>query len=591
MSSHIKENKMEKQYLNAVIVSLKQSQNKNKTAWLERYTPDFVEILFGKIKRLCYFTTELNNHWIAEILTLLISDIHYFCQNGKMKDKALNNHLENLEKVISCYDDILKSYPLDNQRLLREVDPSLTEVLYNSQHLYRNSAFARFQLNQYTNLLMSKIVDYLPKDVESRPALLDPFIELLDGYKAYLTFFIEHKHHEMTYPFTMTFNHIPITLKALNQFNKLGDNIVDWVDKFKTSQVSDYLNDKGYDVFAGWDNLSKGVVKESLNQTQPSEGHKSQAEVTPELEKRTINYIKSLIPMFISNPKFTLHDKDHYITFCRVLALPFYATSCKALIKPSHVKKWLLEVKRYYRSSSMRVFKRNDRTYWFSDRMIDYVNTILDSYRTDRVTYLVIDALTHIYDFITLSRDRTDYKESVQHLHRILARSHNFIFYNRTKPSPEDIGLLVTYFNQYRKGFEKLLDVKDHVFIDSGFNFWLNALDEPYYKALMTEFKKWVGMRNTKEYNQSEYEYMYQYTYLMSYQCKAMFLKDLEGIEVNNYGGLKTMVETLRDIAKNDIENPYKEFREAELEKDDVMGINITGQGETKWKILLHSNC
>lgn len=549
-----------KKKFNELIVEYNKS---NKTDFKE-YTDEEIKTLLDNSKVWSLYTVNYYNLELHLVLNDFIHTVYRICNDKQYKAKYLKGFFEDIEYLTKQFDaDHLRAILTDNQ---------VTDPFHE---LYKNKKYAEASLFKYCNLLMSKVIDYIPKDKESTNKF-NATIDMMDAFKEEMMFFINNGYHELVFAFTETNRFVPIVFRYLNTFNDLDNKIDGWAEKWNESELSKTLHQRGYDVFGGWADLSGKLVENTVAPKQVDVSKVSEGlDALPKLVLNQTN-LNSLIAdgitcsaMFTHNPLFNWTNPVHRYQYVRMLALCLFRYTEGHNYTLTQVGRFLNDVKLGLNKHNSRYRGRRDRKHWFDSELARDVRIVLASYNENRGEYFATTIALFTYDKLTGDNVTNElYKDH----HRFLAITLNSIFYSEKPFTDEELEYTLNRYQTFMVPRFELITPEDRRWIYKlSIEFALNIQNDKYVDDVYHDLKLWFSERRSTEDNDNFLETVMARILFMSYKNKKLLLDKLEAepIEIVSYGGSKTVYEVIHGICYGDVYAPIMDRRVQNVEVKD----------------------
>lgn len=536
----------------------------NKTE-IKEYTDKEVKQLLDNSKIWSLYTINYYDLVTHLYINDFIHTVYRICNDKQYKAKYLKGFLDDIEYLNANFNhERLQAIITDNQ---------FTDPLHE---LYKNKKYAEASLQKYCNLLLSKIIDYIPESKDSVNKF-NATVDLVNGFKEEMMFFINKGYHELTYAFTETNRFVPIVFKYLNTFDDLGKKIDEWAESWNESELAKALNQKGYDVFGGWADLS-GKLTAPVVQEQSVSAIEKAYNGLDNLPKIVLSAtgLNSLIAdgiscsaMFTHNPLFTWTNPIHRYIYARMLALCIFRYTDGHNYTTSQVSKFITDVRLGMNKHNTRFKARRDRKHWFDDGLVKDVRLLLASYNENRAESFATAIALFSYDRFMGEGPMEEHYESH---HRFLAVTFNDIFHSKKPLTDEELESLLNVYQSFLMPRFELITEDDRKWVYKlSIEFTLNILNEKYVDDLYNDMVIWFSERRSTEDNQQFLANCMPRLLFLSYKNKALLLDKLEKepIDVVSYGGSKSVYETIYNICYKDLNAPIEDRRVQTVEVKD----------------------
>lgn len=514
---------MKTKFIKNVFARIKE-YNKTNTKLDEKYlTEDFWNTLFAHVNELIVCDMMHEEEHLHLGLIEFIDTFMGIANKRKLKDKHVENFIETIEFLENSY--------FLNHDAFSKVEGF--EKYFSENTLYRREDFAKICVDKYTNLLISKIIDYLPDD-EKKDKAFNNFISSFVDMKNRLYNLADNDLVYWVYPFTESNRYIPVSLHHLNNFNNLGDKIEEWSDN--DTRIGKLMRDNGFDVFSGWANIGLATLK-SNKKTKKQDTEKELTVEKPilprHLVERLVDAIIASCAVYARNPRFNISNTTFYNILMRSIVVNLRTYSDTYKINDEVISLFMTSCHRIVRK--MKAFKRRaDFKLWFVQTDVKRIATYLDTFNNNYYDYLLANVVLHAFDSATnnnMTKERWD-----QH-HTVISNTYHCLYNRSTGVDKEElIRILQFYRDFYVPVYRSLIDAIRFPIFDFSINFFLNIREEDQVIECIGELERFVGRRQTKEDIKEYYESRYPFYRLMSYGNKRLFLPKLKAlIDSGNY--------------------------------------------------------
>lgn len=502
---------------------------------------------------------EKTEHNELHLRLLSVTDfIYHVSVKRKFKDKMID----------AFFDDIDYFKFVESQ--VEDLD-KVSLGIYES--LYEYSTYAINCVEKHMSLLISKTVDYLPKD-EKHLKNLNTVLDFFEVYRDRLFHFISEDLKWWAYLYTEHVDDIPFSLRYLNSYGNLGDTIEKWVEQFQTSPAAELFKSRGFSVFAGWGNLSHELKLEG-NKVSLKEPVAEKKDKYVHLSKNAYHQMTVKIhehtSMFYYDTRFEITNPTHYELFTRTAgAIMANLTNYKLI--PEKTLSSLFTVIRNWANKSPVMSRRRDRKLWYNQDSVSAVYAYFKECCDNQITSQALLLASHIYDICVPNTVEDDMEKIWRAHHGYLARTHNHIYYSRKKYTEEQLNYFLRAFQEViMPKYFSLVEESKHWIFRASLEFALNVGDEKRMDVLYQQLVGWFSERHTSELNKQFIENNLPYFLYTSYSNKKTLLDKLQAnpIQVVSYAGSKEVYDTILDIFKQDVENPIKTHRIEEIEFDE----------------------
>lgn len=501
---------------------------------------------------------DINNNVGKEELHIRLLSVTDFIHRVSYKSKFKDRYIANFFDDILYFEYISNHHEID----LENIDLTPFESLYN------NNEYTSKSIKNHLTLLLSKTVDYIP-DTPKQVSNLNNLIDLFNGYKNRLTTFQENGLKWWVYLYTEHVDNIPISLRYLNVYGNLGDKVETWVEEFQSSKMCEMLHKAGYDVFAGWGNLSTKLKLEEATISDPTQTAKEKSEyvhLSENAYRQTCISLHEHTSMYYYDKNFLIVNPTHYELLLRSFAATLWNLIPNKKFHPNTIKSILMTIRNVANKGSVLPL-RKDRKLWYTEDWVTLICQYIDEYNKNKVTAHVVSFASHVYDICVPNPNQTveeEFEVTNKH-HEYLAKVLNKMYYSSNmKYSAEEVSYFMqAYQNVIMPKYFLLIDQdKQHLF-RSNLEFALNLKDENRVKSAYTQLKGWFEERHSTELNKQFWESNYQYFKYMSYANKELLLNMLNEQPFNlvSYGGSREIYDQIVNVCRQDVETPIMTHR------------------------------
>lgn len=517
---------------------------------------------FKNITQLTWVNILTDNKELHVLLIGVIDTIMDISKKRKLKDKYFETFLNDIKEIQGyCYlIENSEEYSQLKAIEIKEYGKEKVDWMCNIWSV-RNS------IEKYCNLLLSKTVDYIPNSLQTNQQM-NLLLDVFDGFKEKLENIAESFDPIWVYNLTESYHYTPFSLRYLDSLDKIGDKITNWIDYSRENKTVKLCNERGYEVFGGWGNLSKQLmlIGNSLEESKPMKYRPPMSnETCDRIARNCINQV----PMFALNKSFNIFNAEMKALFLRVIAVWCYD---EEEISEEQIKRIISTcrdmMKKHYRQIYMR-----DKRAWFMDEDARHVKTIIDQFYQNRWEQYCALVTKVIFDFATPSYNGKEAKqltdEDMLKLHEFICISYNMVYHGNEKFSLDEINHCLRHTQQYLiPRFRKMVPEQHQWMFNAGIELWLDIEHHERVKDMYRVLNEHFSRRNTKELNNEFYERNKFYLLLMGYNNKQALLNKLneEPIDLISYNGSKEIYNTMIGILKKDIDDPIMDKRVTSVE-------------------------
>lgn len=542
-------------FLQFFLPMLKEYNKRNKGKEKVFTDVELNELLTLIVKLIKLDLVEKTEHNELHLRLLSVTDfIYHVSVKRKYKDKFID----------TFFDDI------DYFKFVESQVENLDNIsLGVYEPLYEHNTYAINCIDKHMSLLISKTVDYLPKE-EKHLKNLNTVLDFFEAYRDRLYHFISEDLKWWVYLYTEHVDDIPFSLRYLNSYGNLGDSIENWVAQFQTNPAAELFKSRGFNVFAGWGNLSNELKLEGNKVID-----KSSIKPVDDVLHLTENAFKQMTiklhehtSMYYYDTRFEITNPTHYELFARTCGAVIANLTNHKVIPEKTISSLFLTIRNWANKSSI-MTRRRDRKLWYNQDSVGAVYAYFKECCDNRITGQAILLASHIYDICVPNAIEED-MERIWHAHHdYLARTHNHIYYSRKKYTQDELNYFLRAIQEVimPKYFTIVEESKQWIFRAS-LEFTLNVSDEKRMDTLYEQLKGWFTERHTSELNKQFLENNLPYFLYTSYANKKTLLDKLTNnpFNITNYAGSKDIYESIIDILKKDVDNPIKTHRIEEIE-------------------------
>lgn len=540
-------------FLQFFLPMLKEYNKRNKGKEQVFAETELNQLLELMVKLIRLDLVEKTQHNELHLRLLSVTDfIYHVSVKRKFKDKFIE----------LFFDDIKYFKYVESQ--VPDLDSKSLGVY---EPLYEFELYPLKCIENHLNLLVSKTVDYLPKD-EKQLKNIGIVLDFFDAYKARLYTYSSEVSKWWVYLYTEHNEDIPVSLRYLNNYGSLGDKIEDWVVQFQETPLVKLFNQRGYDVFGGWGNLSSELKLEGgkiSEKEAPVETKHEYLHLTDATFKQAAAKLHEHTSMFYFDPRFEMVHPTHFELFARTCGALLANLTNYRLLHLSTVKNLFVAI-RNWANHSKYLTARKDRKMWYSQDSVDAVYAYFKECCSNKITGQALLLATHVYDLCAPNPLTKDEDEATIHRahHDYLARTHNHIYYSRKKYNEQELNyFLQAYQEVIMPKYFNLVAKENEWLFRASLEFTMNVSDARRVDVLYEQLKGWFETRHTTDLNQQFYKNNLAYFLYMSYSNKKMLLDKLtsQPIDVVNYASSKEIYEDILNIIRVDVENPIMTHR------------------------------
>lgn len=541
----------------------------------EEQTTTFME----KLRDLTLINLETENKDLHIHLISFIDTFIDIASKRKLKDKHLDLFLNDVKELNAyhflsqegeakeLFDSILDDYPFDR-----------------IQNMESEWSVSR-SIDGYCNLLLSKIVDYLPEGNQTTNQW-NLVLDTLNSFRTKLKR-IEEIDALLVYNFTETFDYAPFSLRYLDSLNKLGEKIENWIDYAAQNRFVKMANKQGYRIFAGWGNLSSTLklVNGQIEEEKPA-GYRPDA--TDEEVKKIISNCLTNTGMFALNPHFRMNNPEHKTMFLKVIAMICYGDGRLSI---GQIKRIVTEcravVKKHYRNIYFR-----DQKLWFTDLDISNIQYLLEEYYKHSWEHIAVLVNKVCFDYATPSQtllqpgNEDRYMQEMANYHRFLCVSYNVAYHSRNRWTSDEVKNILQHTYDYlMPRFNNMIDPDKRWIYEQGIELWLDIDRDERVNSILYRLRTWFSGRHTREENQEFFNNIQYELLLLSYSMKKRVLDSLneEPIEFISYNGSREIYNACIAIMRKDLEDPImseREFKGIEVKEEGGIVFQRTNEKE-----------
>lgn len=500
------------------------------------------------MKELAIFDVIFDNRELHVRLLGVIDFVHSVASKRKFKDKYIKNFLDDVWYLNYVYNE--------NKEVIKENYGEYKDSIYYLP------AYQSKSVENYTNLLLSKVIDYIP-DTDKGVNQFKQTLDLFDSLKARLEDYIADGLGHWVLPFTEKVDYIPISLRYLNVYGNLGDRILDWVEAQQETKLEKLLRDRGYHVYAGWSNLN-GVlrIKESSENKAKVEVQQKPKVISNEvtlsrqaIEKVSIDVYNHLF-MYLYCDKFDYRNPEHVQGLYRTIAFCISLQSGRRPINENQGM-YLMRIARQLINKNQVYRRRKDRKYWLLEIQFTHINAMLKQFSKQRAEEGASVLAAHAFDVCIPSNDK--WEDVVKQHLQFLKRTYNTLCVAESKYNDEEIKYFLTLWDSYLEPrYSKLVDDNKKWLFRASLNYGLNIRDFKMMDEAFDNFKRWFKERHRRWDNQKWLDDNRDWLTFLSYANKQYLLDKLEqelADEVINYGDAVRVFKDATEILRNDLKD------------------------------------